>query len=627
MRFTLFIFCCTIASCLSAQSPPSLTTTADEVVITGSRKAKPAASSTQRVTVIDSAAVAQAGDLSQLLNEQAGIVINGAWSNPGKDRSIFLRNGANQFTLILVDGQPLLDPSSLGGAVDLRLLDLSGIERIEILRGGRSVLYGSDAVAGVINLITKKNTAPQPLTLHLRAAAQSYSTVEASSSISGGSEKLKYQGSISYFQTAGISEAVAPDTTSVAFGKDGANRFNANLGLTYQPTEKWSIRPSLRVASFDGDYDAGSFQDAENTYTNDLILPSLAVDYHNRNWTYAGRYNFASTDRLFNSAFGESPFRGRTHQGELFALLDPGQGGTLTLGTQLRAEALSLSDPSTEDPSLTTISPYAQYSLVTEGGFLADLGLRYNNHSEFGSQLNWSVGAGVNTTTVWSTRLNVGSAFQSPTADQLFGPFGPNPDLQPQISTSVELSTQFVDPAGRYRFVITGFQRNIKDIIVFDFTLGYQNQDELVDTGLEIEAAGNISPSLRLNGNLTYVQGTLTSPNGADPAIETKEFPRRPRTSGQLELTFNPKSSFLAKLSGIYVGERPDVYFDASFTQFSTDLDAYFLINAYAEYQLLPEKNLTLFTEVRNLSNTNFVEVTGFSTQGTTVRAGVGIVL
>ena len=145
------LFC---SSLLFTQEAPPVTTTGEEVIVTGARYARTAAESPQQVTVIDSATIARSVDLGQLLNEQAGIVVNGAYSNPGKDRSIFLRNGANQYTLILIDGQPLVDPSSLGGAVDLRLLSLDGLQRIEILRGARSLLYGSDAVAGVINLIT-----------------------------------------------------------------------------------------------------------------------------------------------------------------------------------------------------------------------------------------------------------------------------------------------------------------------------------------------------------------------------------------------------------------------------------------------------------------------------------------
>lgn len=610
---------------------PALATTADEVVVTGTRLARPADRSPQRVTVIDSATVARAADFSQLLNEQAGIHINGAWSNPGKDRSVFLRNGANQYTLLLIDGQPLLDPSALGGAVDLRLLDLTAVERIEILRGGSSVLYGSDAVAGVINLVTRRGIASSSPTLHLRAAAQSYGTLEAGLSLRGGGDRLNYFGNFSYFKTNGISEALQPADAPTAFDKDGADRVNVNVGLNWQPADGLSVRPALYLASFQGDYDGGSFSDAGNSYTNDFALPSLAIDYERGAWTYGGRYSFAYTDREFIAAF---PFkgRGRNHQADVFTVRDNGRGASLTLGTQYRHEGIRFDADNSPDRDMNTVSPYAQYALYTEGGFLADLGVRYNVHSEFGGQFNAALGLGYRITPVWSTRLNVGSAFQSPTLDQLAGPFGANEDLQPQVSTSYELSARLADPQGAYRLSLTGFLRNIDDVVLYlvsdEFPFGrYENAGELRDLGGEVEGRTLLGKNFTLNGNLTYVRGRQTSPDGTGGSVVTKTFFRRPRLTGALGLTYAPARPYLVRLSTIYTGERPDVFFDDNFARFETDLDPYFLAHLYAEYRMGERRNLTFFGEVRNFTDTDFVEVSGFSTQGRTVRAGVSVTL
>jgi vitamin B12 transporter len=88
--------------------------------------------------------------LSQILTEQTGLLINGANSNPGKDKSVFLRGASNKYTLILLDGIPVNDPAGFGGAVDLRLFPVDQIDHIEILKGSQSTLYGSDAIAGVL---------------------------------------------------------------------------------------------------------------------------------------------------------------------------------------------------------------------------------------------------------------------------------------------------------------------------------------------------------------------------------------------------------------------------------------------------------------------------------------------
>jgi vitamin B12 transporter len=608
---------------LPAQAP-TLSTTADEVVVTGAHFTRSLAESPENVTIIDSAMVARATDLAQLLNEQPGIVINGAYSNPGKDKSIFLRNGSNQYTLILLDGQPLTDPSSLGGAVDLRLLSLDGIQRIEILRGAKSLLYGSDAVAGVINLVSGKGAASDPFTLHLRAAAQSYNTFDAGVNISGTSKKLDYRIGFDYFDTGGLSEAEMPADSTVAYQKDGSQRLNFSTSLTYRPSKHLTLRPTLRIAGFNGDYDAGSFLDGDNNYTNDLLLPGLTFDYKKGQMTLGGRYNFASTDRVFEDAtYGTSEFLGRSHQADVFGTYRPTSRAAITFGTQLREEILvPASDANNQ--TATTLSPYLQLHLTLVEKLYVDAGFRYNSHSEFGGQSNYSVALGIQSTKSWSSRVSLSNAYQSPTLDQLAGPFGANPDLKPQVALSVEASTSLRHPTGKYAFNLTAFQREIKDVIVY--TSNYENQDEQLDRGVEFSATGQINKQLSLNGSLSYVKGRRSSFDFSGMPTETEEFFRRPRTTGNLGLTFNStKSPFTARLSGHYTGERPDVWFDANFSRFEVDLDPYFIVNAYTEYRFLKAENLRVFLDVRNLTNADFVEVTGFSTVGTVVRGGVSV--
>jgi len=362
---------------------------------------------------------------------QPGITINGAYSNPGKDKSIFLRNGANSFTVILLDGQPLLDPSSLGGAVDLRLLSLDGVERVEILRGARSLLYGSDAVAGVINLVSKKGdqASPKP-SLHLRAAAQNYGTFDAGIALAGSGKIVDYNLGYDFFNTTGISEAKPMPGTNDLFQKDGARRQTIRGGLTFRVNEYLSLSPSIRLAAFDGDYDAGSFQDADNTYRNDLMLGNFVLDYNRKKFTIGARFNASRTQRDFDSSFGESSFIGDNNQNEIFATFHPQETTFVTVGAQHRRERISSSTPDLEDPTATTYSPYLQLGMRVAKDLLFEAGYRYNNHSNFGGQSNFSLALGVQTTKAWSSRLSIASAFQSPTLDQLAGPFGPNPDLQ-----------------------------------------------------------------------------------------------------------------------------------------------------------------------------------------------------
>ena len=148
----------TLSISISAQS--LVDSLGQELIITATKVPTPVKQNSKSILVIDSTAIAQSGvsDLSQLLDRQAGIRVNGALSNPGLNKSTFIQGGSAEDVLYLIDGIPLNDPSAIGGAFDIRNLSLAGIQRIEILKGAQSTLYGSNAVSGVINIITNNST-------------------------------------------------------------------------------------------------------------------------------------------------------------------------------------------------------------------------------------------------------------------------------------------------------------------------------------------------------------------------------------------------------------------------------------------------------------------------------------
>lgn len=625
---TLLLLLLTPLVATAQRGAPELTTVGQEVVVTDSKFARLKADSPERVTVIDSATVARATDLAQLLNDQAGLTVNGAYSNYGTNKSIYLRNAANAATVILIDGQPVLDPSAIGRAADLRLLSLDGVQRIEILRGPGALLYGSDAVAGVINLITRQDGAPQPRpVVDLRAAVQTHDTYDVGATLSQRTAKLDYTLSYDRFRTAGISEARRASDTLPAFDRDGVVRQTLNAGLTYRPAAGLTVRPSLRVARFAGDYDGGSFADAPNTYDNTLLLPSLAVDYAKDKFATGGRYSYARTERTFNATFGVSEFAGTNQQADLFGTYRPTPATYVTGGVQLRDETLD-DFADTDNPDATTYSPYLNGGARLGRWLLAEAGVRYDNHSQFGGQATHSVALAADLTRALTLRARSASAFRSPTLDELFGPFGPNPDLQPQTTHSVELGADLVsapESAVAYALGVTAFRRRTADVIVFDFSDGYQNRDELLDRGVELTATVRPSARLAFNGNFSWVAGELSVLDGNGNLVGTGEsFPRRPGTSGTIGATYTAKSPLTVGLSVNYVGERDDVLFNPDFTVSSVILDPYTVVNAYVEYRWLENENLRTFIDVRNALDTDFTEIVGFNTLGRTIRLGVG---
>jgi vitamin B12 transporter len=258
---TMIACWCWVPTQTNAQQDSLSTTTLREVVVTATKFPKNVSETGKVLTVIDEEQIARSAgkDLSQLLNEQVGLIINGANSNPAKDKSVFLRGAAGKYTLILIDGVPVNDPSGIDGAFDIRLLSLDQIERIEILKGSQSTLYGTDAIAGVINIITKKK-GNKPVSGTGTISYGSFNTFRGNVGVSGSTDKFDYNLGYTRFQTDGISEAKDP-TGLNNFDKDGAEQNAIQLNLGYKASERFSIRLFLRYNDFDGQYDLGAFTD------------------------------------------------------------------------------------------------------------------------------------------------------------------------------------------------------------------------------------------------------------------------------------------------------------------------------------------------------------------------------
>src|SRR5688572_27840235 len=258
---------CTIVTILSIEqfswAQDSTTVRAlDEVVITANKYPTKASSTGKVLNVITRRQLEQAGgkDLSQVLNEQTGIYINGANSNPGKDKTVFLRGAKVDHTLILIDGVPVYDASGIGSNFDIRQIPVEHIERVEILKGSQSTLYGSDAIAGVINIITRKN-ANVPMRFSGKISYGSYNTLRANAALQGNKNKLDYSIGYGVTTTDGIDETIDTTGGTSIRDKDGYKQHSVNASLGWKASEKFYLSPYIRFAALKADIDQGAFVD------------------------------------------------------------------------------------------------------------------------------------------------------------------------------------------------------------------------------------------------------------------------------------------------------------------------------------------------------------------------------
>ncbi|HSV10633.1 MAG TPA: TonB-dependent receptor plug domain-containing protein, partial [Hanamia sp.] len=237
--------------------------------------------------------------LGEVLNQQPGMMINGADNNLGTNQTIYMRGASSGNTLILLDGVPLYDPSGISSEFDLNNFALDNIEKIEILKGSQSTLYGSDAVAGVINIITKKS-GKKPFNFNLDLSAGSYETYKGAASISGSNGNGQtYFLSYNKIYSHGFSSAY-DSTGKNNFDKDGFNQDVFQLNYGFKPFRKTSISVFGKYNNNHADLDAGAFQDDKDyTNHNNNLITGAVVDYKIKKGFIRFQYSYNRFNRNF----------------------------------------------------------------------------------------------------------------------------------------------------------------------------------------------------------------------------------------------------------------------------------------------------------------------------------------
>jgi vitamin B12 transporter len=608
---------------INAQSDSLSLSTLQEVTVTATKFAKSQSETGKVLTIIDQDQLkVNAGkDLSQVLNEQVGLFINGANSNPGKDKTVYMRGAKGEYTLILLDGVPLNDPSSIGGgAYDLRLISLNQVERIEILKGNQSTLYGSNAIAGVINIISKKEGL-KPITGTGTLSYGSFNTLRGLVNVSGGLSKLSYWVGGSRLSSNGISEA--KDTMgNQNFDRDGYTQNAFNGSITLRPVKSLQIQPYFRWSEFDGGYDGGPFADSKNNYTSSLLNVGIHSEYNFQKGTLHVFYGYDKSNRDYeDNDYGVIySYKGKFHHGEFFLNYDVNKKLQLLSGIGFQSWHMRDDAAIKPNPSVTLISPYASLFVRNVKGFSTEVGGRYNYHTEYGNNFTFSVNPS------WMIRksvkifLSVSSGFKAPSLQQLYGQFGANPELKPEKSLSGEGGVQFFMKSN-LDFRVVGFQRKIEAVIFYAFPEGYINQDKQVDHGVDVEGNWAINSQCKAKAFYSYVNGSIVSNGDSGP----NNLYRIPRHTLGTTMSYQILKGWLISVNFKIVGKRIDVFYNSqTFTNDQVSLKAYQLLDFYTEVSVGKFK---LFMDSKNLLNQNYFEVYGYSVLPLNVQGGMSLTL
>ena len=567
----------------------------EPVVVTATRTAQTADQILAPVTVISNEDIqnSQARDLGELLSSVAGIEFtrNGGY---GKNTSIFMRGTNSGHVLTLIDGVKLY--SATVGTTAFQFLPLDQIDRIEIVRGPRSNLYGSEAVGGVIQIFSKGGSAKT--SSHAEVGYGSYNTLTAGAGSSGFSDNSNYSLNVGYLSTDGIDSQ-----TGAQPDKDGYD----NTSLTVRWARALDAENDLNVSllhangntAFDNAW-AGESVVHDSDYTQQVLNFRLN---HADKEGWLGKVQFGrSLDNSETFADGVSDGKFDTTRFQLNGQLDWPIGGQhlLTVGSDYSKESVD-SSVTYDIDERSNLAVFLQWQ-ATHGVHNYVAGARVDDNEQFGTHTTGNIDYALDLTS--GSRLNIGygTAFKSPSFNDLYYPGYGTPTLDVETSASLEIGLSG-DSYGAH-WSIRAFQTRIKDLIGYDpVTWASVNIDKARINGIEFEWNRLVMAGLLKNWE---IGASLMLSDPIDRSTNNR-LPRRSKEVVQLDLNRRHQSSRYG-LNLQYHGNRYDDKANKS------QLDSYALINGYYVYELNPF--WAIKTEVSNILDEEYATAKNYREPG-----------
>lgn len=587
--------------------------TLDEVVVTAMRIEQPLKQTLAHTTVISRKDIdaSQAVDAPTLLRQLAGVEIYQS-GNIGKQSSLFLRGTNSSHTLVLVDGVRLGSATTGATAIDQLMLDQ--IERIEVVRGNVSSLYGSDAIGGVIQIFTRQGRGEPRL--NVQAGGGSYQARRLSAGYGGQTESASFNLQATRYFEAGYSALDRRIVPGANPDKDGY----ANTSFSGNWRQSFGQAHQLNLSAFEtrGDvqYD-NAFGTATEINTSKTRLNKLAVELDDRfaeNWQ--SKLSWArGADELNTLTNGITNSRIKTVNDQwgwqnTFALKE---GNTLLLGSEGQRQRVDGSTAYTR--TSRNVTSYLAGLVSKTRTQQLQLNARQDRYSDFGAAKTWRFAYGMELSSTWRATYSRGTAFKAPTMNDLFYPYenygwgysyAGNPNLKPERAMNTEAGLHYESAAQQLDW--NYFDNRITDLIV------YNNQPAATMINLESARIKGWELAYRVQINATRWHASYTS---QDPRNEQDRSLLLRRAREYANAGFEQQLETMQwGLDWQYSGVRQDVHITAWPTQ-RVALPAYSVVNLTARYALGRRSDLSL--RVENLFDRDYTLAHGYATPGRTV--------
>lgn len=574
----------------------------------------------------------------------------------GSQTSIFTRGANSNQTLVMIDGLPVNDPASPGGAANLANFPLDSVDRIEVVRGPQSALYGSQAIGGVVNIITKTGSGT-PST-KFRIEAGTLGTLNTHASSGGTVDGVDYFASLSREATNGSDATPSRLRDARGSEKDGNEAISASGRIATKLNEHLNASAFVQFTDSDTDIDddgstAGFvpvFQNFDSTYKSKRLLASGKISGRFLDGTWRPQLSLGMTH--YNSRLNDNPdpggsvylsnveYKGRTLQASFNNALDVHPQHLLTFGASYKRDEYSSNGArdlggfviaSVSDADAEAFAIYAADHMTFGERFFATVSLHHDMPNDLDNHTSYTIAPGYHHLET-DTRLTAsyGTGFKTPSLFQLYGSefsaflgfpagqYSGNPNLKPETSRGWEVGIEQGLAGGKALAGITWFESRVKDAIeiVFDPITGDSSPANLQRFDVQgLEAFFEVKPSERLTARIDYTWMTVDTNTGQVVGALT----RRPRHEIGFTASWIPLDGTVFSTNVQWIDPDRDIPRDGF--GFYVYPASYTVVNVAASHQL--NGNVQLTAQINNLLNKTYEPANGLEAPGIEALAGV----
>lgn len=616
----------------------------NEVVITATRTASNTVELANSISVIDSAEIVNKNSFSTFdaIKNEYGV----SFTQQGGKASvsnIYIRGGSPSESLVIIDGVEVNMPNDPSNFYNFFALPLDNTSRVEILRGPQSTLYGSDALTGVINIITLKGQGKPVFNFGFEGG--SYNTYKGTFTSLGSVGSFNYSTAFSRTKSDGYSAASEKfnKNPKSPFERDGYQLDNFNTILGYKFSESFDadlvIRYNNSSTNLDQSFGSPEYWD-DPTYIFDQEeyfvraqgnLTLLEKKWHQkfgfsilrniRNYSY----DTSSASRTYSwSNYDGKKYKADWQNDFYFFENNIITAGAVFEYEETASEYYSFPVFFPSDSSVfplnnvNNIGIFTQDQIRIDDYFFGTIGIRYDNYNQFGSVFTYRIAPAY---IFWPTgtkiKATIGSGFKAPSLFNLYDPFYGNPDLNPEKSFGWDVGVEQFFWNAKFSMGVNYFYNKFSDMFGSDTSYKTININKAETNGVEVFATTDFIDGFHIKANYTYL-------NARDKSVNTPDYNqkllRRPDNKAGIYLSYSWNDLANVNIDVMYVGRREEINF-STFTRII--MPDYFLINLAAYYDLF--QFLRLQARIENILDKQYEEIYGYGTAGFSLYGGINI--